>query len=313
MTPLAKSYQDLIAIEPNDRGFYTWLNGYFMRFISDANEAMTTVDIPLATLSDTHAELIRQRMSEYQSDKRVKKIQLDGNKLSYIFVKRAFGRKSQPQETIDFLQTETDWLRSLGVNPGCSRCGLEGVHEVSRLHGHDQPLCPSCQVAHRQELSQTLSQDETGRNYLTGILGAILGAAIGAALFFGVAYFSNRLFSVLAIIIGLLSVWLYRTFKGKLTVLGGVIVGIVTLVVAVLGYFVYVYFLMRQVYDITVATFIKNLSAIMGIEGMTSDLIFYLLFVVLSVFLSMTSFLKDIKQRKATMDELGINSSNDVV
>lgn len=312
MMPLAKAYRELFPIEETSQGFFTWLRGYFLRFETVGNNT-TLVRVPLARMTSNQKRSLDEHLLLRKSDHLIKEIILRDNELSFTFRRKTIGAKAQPQKIIDFLSDEAEWLREHGIQPGCAGCGVAGVHEVSRLHDYDFPLCESCQTDLRQTLRQRLSNDETGRNYLSGLVGAVIGSAVGAALFFIVAYFTQRLFSVLAIIIGLFAVGLYQKLKGKRTVVGGVMVGFITTLVAVVAYFLYLYVLLRGIYDITPMTFLRNLDAVFAIPGVVSDLVFYLLFVLLSVFISMNGFIKDVKRRQVTMAELGIRSKNDVI
>ena len=312
MTPLAKAFRELLPIEETSQGFFTWLRGYFLRFEPVGNNA-TLVRVPLAIMTSNQKHSLVEHILLRKSDRLIKEMELRENELSYTFRRKTIGAKAQPQQIIDFLSDEAEWLREQAIQPGCAGCAVAGVHEVSRLHDYDLPLCESCHTDLRQTLRQRLSSDETGRNYLSGLVGAVIGSAVGAALFFVVAYFTQRLFSVLAIIIGLFAVGLYQKLKGKLTVAGGIMVGLVTTLVAVTAYFMYLYVLLRGIYDITPMTFVRNLDAVFVIPGVVSDLLFYLLFVLLSVFIRMNGFIKDVKRRQVTMAELGIRSKNDVI
>lgn len=314
MTILAKAYQTHYDVTPTNDGFYTWSNGYFIRFVGDGKNP-TQVSIPLAQLSPEQISLIDQRMSQLSADKVFKRARRVDNQLEFTIAPKAFGKQKESAAAAEAINQAINWLAGQAISPGCAMCGLPGQHHVTGLNDYNLPLCSDCQRTHEQDVRQFLSRDEKGRNYLTGALGAILGAAVGSGIFFGVMHLTNRMFALLAVIIGFLAAWLYRAFKGKITAVGAVLVGGLTIGVATLGYFIYTYLVLSSYYyDLTPAVFIRDIDLVLGIEGVVSDLLFYLLFVVISVVLTMIGFLADVKRRRRTMEQVGIRpDQSDVI
>lgn len=305
---LARSFQEFFEVTPTEMGLYTWHRGYFIRFYEEANNVYT-IRIPLATLSEEQVKLVSDRLAWLKAEKLVKKNNLVGNQIEWQIVPRGFGLKKGHAQTAALLEQETLWLAENHLKPGCAQCGLEGTHEVLALNEQHLPFCSSCQSEYQTSLRANLTSDETGRNYLTGLIGAVLGAGFGAGLFFLVAHFTDRFFGVLAVIIGILAGALYRRFKGKLTVTGGILMGLVTLAVAVVAFFIYMYLILSSYYyDLTPGIFVRDLDIVMGMDGVMSDFLFYLLFVVISLVMTIVGFLKEIKLRQQTMTELGIQS-----
>lgn len=306
MTALAKGYQAHYDVSPTHDGFYTWSNGYFIRFSGDGNRP-TQVLIPLAELTPEEMAQIDQRLAQLTADKTFKSARRNGNQLEFTIATKSFGKQKEYAAAADAINQEIHWLAGNQIGAGCAMCGLAGPHQVTGLNDHYLPLCSNCQRIHEDEVRQFYSRDERGRNYLTGALGAILGAAIGAGIFFVVMHYTNKMYAMLAVIVGFLASWLYRAFKGKLNTGGALLAGLLTIVVATLGYFIYTYLVLSSYYyDLTPAVFIRDIDIVLGMEGVVSDLLFYLLFVVISVVLTMIGFMADIKRRRQTMEHVGI-------
>lgn len=307
MTALAKAYQTYYDVNPTNDGFYTWSNGYFIRFSGDGKNP-TQVVIPLAELAPEQMAQIDQRMAQLAADKTFKTARRQGNQLEFIIAPKSFGKQKEYTASAEAIDQEISWLAGNQIETGCAACGLSGPHQVVSLNDYNLPLCPDCRRNHEQEVRQFYSRDEKGRNYLTGALGAILGAAVGSGIFFAVMHFTNRMFALLAVIIGFLASWLYRAFKGKLNTGGAVLAGLLTIAVAGLGFFIYTYLVLKSYYyDLTPALFIRDIDIVLGMEGVVSDLLFYLLFVVISVVLTMFGFMAEIKRRRQAMEHVGLS------
>lgn len=313
MKAIEKLYADRYTLQEDSTGNHTQIGPFWAHFSMDQNGVLT-VRIPVATLTEEQWKLLYDMQNEHQQNKTIKEMSILDTEIAYVFGSKVVGRKEKANEDANLLETDLQKLYAAGVRPGCKNCGKEGMFPMLGMAGIDTTVCAECEQLIRNELKQTLLADEEGRSVGRGLPGALLGAILGTAIFITVMVLTDRFFAILGMVTGYLAVWLYNKFRGKKTISAVVAIALITLIVSVIGYFVYVYFILNKYSGVTIDVFFANFSEVFKLPGLMSDLFMYLLFSVGGSILAMLSFLSEIRMRQQTKQSVGIEEKDsDVV
>ena len=122
-------------------------------------------------------------------------------------------------------------------SPSCQHCGQQNETDVYCVNNNASLLiCNDCYRQMERDIQNENTENKnTEGNYLMGFIGAILFAIPGILATVLIFVFLDRLVAISALIYIILGIKGYKTFKGKISPVGAVIVIIAGLIMVALG------------------------------------------------------------------------------
>ena len=200
------------------------IDGYSMILYPKKDSRPLAFTAVLGVIAGPEAKELKDLSSKY---KLIDKVSLNNHHLEISFKEL---KKDVGSAFFGILRTIIAELRVRGYSAGCEVCG-NAVETKTYLQGEDsyKVMCDACaDTARRNYAGEEAASSEKREHVILGLIGALIGAFIGGALV--VLIGSAGYVAVIGgLVMGALTVTLYKKFSGKMTILSVIICSIVIL------------------------------------------------------------------------------------